>query len=67
MKNPSKNCSKCNNQMQKGRLYTVSGKVNTLSELFGYVNWEAINTKKHYSGLFAYRCKECGFLEFYSE
>ena len=67
MKNPTKQCSKCNNQMQKGRLYTISGNITDLKELFGYVNWEAVNMKKQYSGLFAYRCKKCGFLEFYSE
>jgi predicted nucleic-acid-binding Zn-ribbon protein len=67
MKNPNKLCSKCRAEMQKGRLYTVSGSVSDINELFGYVNWEAVDLKRHYSGLFAYRCKKCGFLEFYSE
>jgi hypothetical protein len=32
--------------------------------MFGYVNWEATDEKK-FDGLFAFKCEECGFIEYY--
>lgn len=63
----SKICPKCQSNMEKGRLYTVTSDLASLSKLFGYVNWEAVDGQKKYNSVFAYRCKKCGFLEYYSE
>ncbi len=63
----SKQCTKCKSNMEKGRLYTVTSDLVSLSKLFGYVNWEAVEWQKKYSSIYAHRCKKCGFLEFYSE
>jgi len=67
LENKSRICSKCNSEMKRGRLYTVTTDITNLDKLFGYVNWEAVEQTKKYSGLYAYRCEKCGILEFYSE
>ena len=59
-------CSKCGGEMVRGRLYTVAPEQSDPDKMFGYVNWEAANAKK-FDGLFAYRCGECGFIEYYAE
>jgi predicted nucleic-acid-binding Zn-ribbon protein len=63
----SKICLKCNSKLERGRLYTVTSDLTSLSKLFGYVNWEASDEHKKYSSVYAYRCEKCGFIEFYSE
>jgi len=63
----SKVCIKCNATLEKGRLYTVTSDLTSLSKLFGYVNWEAIEGTKKYSSVYSYRCPKCGYIEFYSE
>lgn len=62
-----KSCPKCKDKMEKGRLYTVTSDLTSLSKLFGYVNWEATDEHKKYSSVYAYRCIGCGFIEYYSE
>ena len=59
-------CPKCNGEMVKGRLYTVAPEKESSSRLFGYVNWEAANEKK-FDGLYAYKCEECGYIEYYAK
>ncbi len=63
----SKICPKCNSDMEKGRLYTVTSDLVSLSKLFGYVNWEAVDGQKKYGSIYAYRCIKCGFVEYYSK
>lgn len=63
----SKTCPKCNSKMERGRLYTVTSDLTSLSKLFGYVNWEATDEHKKYSSVYAYRCEKCGFIEYYTE
>ena len=59
-------CTKCGGEMIRGRLYTVAQERTTPEKQFGYVNWEAANEKK-FDGLFAYRCNNCGYIEYYAE
>jgi len=60
------NCSKCNGDMKKGRLYTPKAMTAESEHYFDYVNWEAADERR-FSGLFAYKCEQCGFIEFYVE
>ena len=62
-----KTCPKCDSDMERGRLYTVTSDLTSLSKLFGYVNWEATDEHKKYSSVYAYRCVKCGYMEYYSE
>ena len=62
----SKICPKCESKMERGRLYTVASDFATMSKMFGYVNWEATGEKK-FDGLYAYRCGDCGYIEYYAE
>jgi hypothetical protein len=50
--------------MVKGRLYIVAPEKEGVERMFGYVNWEATEEKK-FDGLFAYKCENCGFIEYY--
>jgi hypothetical protein len=50
--------------MIKGRLYIVASEKSDVERMFNYVNWEAADEKK-YDGLFAYKCENCGFIEYY--
>ena len=59
-------CPKCSGSMVRGRLYTVAAEKDNVDRLFGYVNWEAAEGKK-FDGLFAYKCNECGFIEYYAK
>jgi hypothetical protein len=52
--------------MIRGRLYTVASEKQSIDRLFGYVNWEAADEKK-FDGLYAYKCSECGFIEFFAK
>jgi predicted nucleic-acid-binding Zn-ribbon protein len=65
MTNSSK-CPKCEGTMIRGRLYTVASEKQSIDRLFGYVNWEAAEEKK-FDGLYAYKCGDCGFIEFYAK
>lgn len=59
-----KTCPKCTRNMIKGRLYIVASEKSDVERMFNYVNWEAADEKK-YDGLFAYKCENCGFIEYY--
>jgi len=59
-------CPKCGGSMVRGRLYTVAAEKDSVDRLFGYVNWEAAESKK-FDGLFAYKCDKCGFIEYYAK
>jgi predicted nucleic-acid-binding Zn-ribbon protein len=62
----SSECPKCKGKMIRGRLYTVASEKKSIDRLFGYVNWEAAEEKK-FDGLFAFKCIECGYIEFYAK
>jgi hypothetical protein len=62
----STKCPKCDGTMIRGRLYTVAAERQSIDRLFGYVNWEAAEEKK-FDGLYAYKCGECGFIEFFAK
>ena len=64
--NKENGCPKCKGKMIKGRLYTVAAETKNLDKIFGYVNWEAADEKK-FDGLFAYKCDECGYIEYYAK
>jgi hypothetical protein len=64
--NKTLDCPKCNKEMIRGRLYTPKAQISDAKNYFDYVNWEADDEKK-FSGLFAYKCEGCGFIEFYVE
>jgi hypothetical protein len=57
-------CPKCDKNLIKGRLYTVIPEQHGMSRMFSYVNWEATDEKK-FDGLYAYKCENCGFIEYY--
>ena len=59
-------CVKCGGEVRRGRLYTPKGGRSEGQHIFDYVNWEAADERK-FGGLFAYKCEECGFIEFYVE
>jgi len=59
-----KTCPKCTKSMIKGRLYIVTPENKGMERIFGYVNWEATDERK-FDGLFAYKCENCGFIEYY--
>ena len=59
-------CPKCGGNMIRGRLYTVASEKDSVNRLFGYVNWEAADEKK-FDGLYAYKCDDCGFIEYYAK
>ena len=61
-----KNCPKCTGEMRKGRLYTPHKKEVVEKDFFDYVNWKAVDHKK-FGGVFAYKCEDCGYIEFYTE
>jgi hypothetical protein len=62
----NKTCSKCAGEMKKGRLYTPKVVTAESEHFFEYVNWEATDEKR-FGGLFAYKCENCGFIDFYVE
>jgi predicted nucleic-acid-binding Zn-ribbon protein len=59
-----KTCPKCDKSMIKGRLYIVAPEKSGADRIFNYVNWEATDERK-FDGLFAYKCENCGFIEYY--
>ena len=59
-------CPKCQGKMERGRLYTPKAAQPDATHFFDYVNWEAAEEKK-FGGLFAYKCADCSYLEFYVE
>lgn len=60
------NCPKCQRNLERGRLYTPKAAMPDATHFFDYVNWEAAEEKK-FGGLFAYKCTNCGYIEFYVE
>ena len=62
----SNECPKCAKRMIRGRLYTVASEKQSIDRMFGYVNWEAADEKK-FDGLFAFKCENCGFIEFFAK
>jgi uncharacterized C2H2 Zn-finger protein len=66
MKNDTLKCPKCQSIMVRGRLYTVAAERTSVDKMFGYVNWEATEEKK-FDGIFAYKCPECGYIEYYAK
>lgn len=59
-------CVKCEGEVKQGRLYTPKAEGSSATHIFDYVNWEAADAKK-FGGLFAYKCEDCGYIEFYVE
>ena len=66
MKNDTLKCPKCESIMVRGRLYTIAAERTSVDKMFGYVNWEATDEKK-FDGIFAYKCSECGYIEYYAK
>jgi rubrerythrin len=66
MKEQSKSCPRCKAKMEKGRLYTAAGGSAEIDKLLVYVNLETTEERKKYSKIDAYRCEDCGYVEFYA-
>ncbi len=62
----TKKCTKCEGEMRKGRLYTPHSDTHEQKDYIGYVNWKAVDEGK-FGGVFAYKCDNCGFIEFFVE